>query len=146
MKVDDPTVSDTSKPWLKSPFWVTLGGKIEKGEDVVASARRELLEETGLNADLGPVVWYGEQILEWKGERTLMRESFIVATTHDSDIADDGRTTEEKNVILETRWWTIDELEKTKEVILPVVLRKLIRSVAFSDYPKQIAVIDLSSS
>ncbi len=43
-------------------LWAVPGGKIRPGEPMREAARREMREETGLEVDVGEVVWVGEYI------------------------------------------------------------------------------------
>lgn len=147
MKIDPrDTVRDPSKPWLKPPFWVTLGGEMQEGEDVLSTAKRKIAEETGLeNVAVGPAIWHGRQSLEINGEIVELDETFVVARTPQTSISRDGWTADERDVIAEMRWWELGELEATSEAVLPAMLPRSIRRIAEGRYGENAVFIDLEA-
>lgn len=106
------------------PIWVTIGGEIEDGEDVHAAALREVVEETGqTDVAMGPVLWFGEQVLNIAGQPTRFIETFVLAVSDDETLSRTGWTAEERAQIEEMRWWSAGHLAETKEIVLPSVLR-----------------------
>lgn len=136
IRMHDPNVSDTEGKVLERAYWVTIGGEMEAGEDIATAARRELLEETGLeHARFGPVVWWTEHVLCVHGKSRLMRESFILARTDATELNRRGWTALEREVIQDMKWWTLDELRSTTETIFPVSLVQHLPALLGGDIP-----------
>jgi ADP-ribose pyrophosphatase YjhB (NUDIX family) len=109
--------------------WITPGGGVDPGEDHRQAAIRELREETGqIITDPGEVVHTEDFAVSWdSADHTHGHAEFFVVRLPHFEIVDDEWTDDEKVDILESRWWTLDELETTTEPIEPDGLSALVR-------------------
>ena len=106
------------------------------GETPSQTAARELAEETGLEcepADLyGPIAQQRNTMEFSTGEHTQDEVFYGYFCDHDGDLSDATWTDVEKRAILGARWWSVEELGTTQEVIYPANLRELV--IAVTDY------------
>jgi 8-oxo-dGTP diphosphatase len=101
-------------------FWATPGGACDPGEAYPQAARRELIEETGIDLDPGPEI--ARRTVEFttiEGQEVWSDERYFLVRVTDCAISADGYTELERRVMTEHRWWTLDELRETRQTVFP---------------------------
>ncbi|WP_405014234.1 NUDIX hydrolase [Kitasatospora sp. NBC_01539] len=101
-------------------WWFTVGGAVEKGEDHVQAALRELREETGLRvpADrLGPVVWTRRARFRTTWRRIDQDEEYRLLVITDDEAA--GLRIDPHEARYGHRWWSAADLAATRETVRP---------------------------
>lgn len=108
-------------------FWATPGGEVEEGEDDLAAAQRELLEELELTLELLGPVHLSEAEFEHNGALVLSTDVFFQGRCERDAPRLRRFTEEERAVIRFSRWWTLDEIEATSESLFPEGLSGIVK-------------------
>lgn len=135
-KMKDPSVTSKENP-AGEPVWYPPGGGVEENESYLEAAKRELWEETGLadGVKWGPLVWIRDIHLFVNQKKTRFIEYYYVARVHGTKITMKHFTEVEKNNYQAHHWWSIDEIEKTNELIFPKELKEKLTPILKGGYP-----------
>ena len=122
---------------LVAASWFTIGGGAEPGETAREAAAREIVEETGISDfELGPTIWRRDGPLPLAGgELVMFIEHYIVARCRTGALSRDGWDDNERALIDDLRWWTLDDLRASPDVVHPAGLADLLPDIIAGNYP-----------
>lgn len=116
--------------------WISVGGAVDPGESHEEAALRELVEETGIVAELAAVVGplgTGVHPFSWNGTDYVSHSTFYaIPLAEDVTVRFDGLDAGEVGNIFRAEWWTPEDLEadgSAASADMPDMMRAAIAAV-----------------
>lgn len=102
-------------------IWMVPGGGIEEGEDARTAGVREIREETGLDVEIGKLIWHVEEVSGERGQRFV---NFFLGTVKGGTLAlgMDPEFDENSQVLREVRFMSEEEI-RSLDALYPEYLK-----------------------
>jgi 8-oxo-dGTP pyrophosphatase MutT (NUDIX family) len=118
---------DPARPGFRA-FWYTPGGGLEAGETHEQAATRELFEEVGVReAQVGACIARRDSVNTFFRFPSITHERYFPVRLPNAVVDTSMLAATENDPVLDTRWWTLVELESTTEIVVPHQLAMLAR-------------------
>ena len=100
--------------------WHTPGGGVDPGEADRDAVRRELVEETGLAAEPGPLIWLRHARFSFDGVLYDQEEVFFLVPVPEAFEPDvSGHNALEQEYLTGHRWFDVDQLRACQDLLAP---------------------------
>lgn len=125
---------DPARPSI--PIWHFPGGGLEAGEDFPSAARREFVEETGHEVELGPPVWDRVLDFSFNHEDVRQYEVFFLGHVETEFVPlSDGHNELESSYLTGHGWFTPADLRANRDLMAPPGVPDLLESLLHEGPP-----------